>query len=217
MLRHSLRIRLLNDSTYPLRRGESGGMEDRAVRVPAQLDIASLMNSGALFDLSIAGAPRTATRSSRSAVSRSAVVDRVVSPADALPGAFVDDRADLDRPILLVGIELEVHRLHYVRRVRCRRVDARRSDAFASTLLQNAQALVTPEAVDLLAVDAPALGARRDTPAGTRKARSQSRNTRSGSATVSTVSTVSGRRYAKRERPTRRYAICSLTGTVLIR
>ena len=187
------------------------------MRVPAQLDIASLMNSGALFDLSIAGAPRTATRSSRSAVSRSAVVDRVVSPADALPGAFVDDRADLDRPILLVGIELEVHRLHYVRRVRCGRVDARRSDAFASTLLQNAQALVTPEAVDLLAVDAPALGARRDTPAGTRKARSQSRNTRSGSATVSTVSTVSGRRYAKRERPTRRRAICSLTGTVLIR
>ena len=159
MLRHSLRIRLLNDSTYPLRRGESGGMEDRAVRVPAQLDIASLMNSGALFDLSIAGAPRTATRSSRSAVSRSAVVDRVVSPADALPGAFVDDRADLDRPILLVGIELEVHRLHYVRRVRCRRVDGRGSDAFASTLLRNAQALVTPEALDLLVVDDPAPGA----------------------------------------------------------
>ena len=84
MLRRSLRIRLLNDSTYPLRRGESGGMEDRAVRVPAQLDI---------------------------------------SFADALPGVFVDDRADLDRRILLVGIELEVHRPRYVRRVRCGRVD----------------------------------------------------------------------------------------------
>lgn len=121
MLRHSSRIWLLNDSTYPLRYGEPGGMEDRAVRVPAQLDI---------------------------------------SFADALPGVFVDDRADLDRPILLVGIELEVHRPHHVRRVRCRRVDGRGCDAFASTLLRNAQALVTPEAVDLLAVDAPALGAR---------------------------------------------------------
>ena len=125
------------------------------MRVPAQLDIASLMNSGALFDLSIAGAPRTATRSSRSAVSRSAVVDRVVSPADALPGAFVDDRADLDRPILLVGIELEVHRPHYVRRVRCGRVDARGSDAFASTLLWDAQVFVTSEVLDLLVVAQP--------------------------------------------------------------
>lgn len=214
MLRRSLRIRLLNDSTYPLRYGEPGGMEDRAVRVPAQLDIASLMNSGALFDLSTAGAPRTATRSSRSAVSRSAVVDYVVSPADALPGVFVDDRADLDRRILLVGIELEVHRPHHVRRVRCGRVDARGSDAFASTLLWDAQVFVTSEVLDLLVVDDPALGARRDTPVGTRKACSQSRNARSGSVTVSTVS---GRRYAKRERPTRRRAICSLTGTVLIR
>ena len=65
MLRHSSRIWLLNDSTYPLRYGEPGGMEDRPVRVPAQLDIASLMNSGSLSDLGTAGAPRAATRSSR--------------------------------------------------------------------------------------------------------------------------------------------------------
>src|SRR5690606_3918679 len=80
MLRHSSRILLLNDSTYPLRHGDPGGMYDRPVRVPAQSDIASLMNSGPLSDLSTAGAPRMATRSSRCAVSRSEVIDRSVSP-----------------------------------------------------------------------------------------------------------------------------------------
>ncbi|MBP2436947.1 hypothetical protein JOF34_001533 [Microbacterium amylolyticum] len=38
--------------------------------------------------------------------------------ADALPGVFVDDRADLDRSAVLVGVELRVHRPHHVRRVR---------------------------------------------------------------------------------------------------
>ena len=214
MLRHSSRIWLLNDSTYPLRYGEPGEMEDRPVRVPAQLDISS------------ADELRRAVRSEhrRRAADGDEVLEVSGEPvggdrlcgelADALLGVFVDDRADLDRRILLVGIELEVHRPHYVRRVRCGRVDARGSDAFASTLLWDAQVFVTSEVLDLLVVDDPALGARRDTPVGTRKACSQSRNARSGSVTVSTVS---GRRYAKRERPTRRYAICSLTGTVLIR
>lgn len=76
MLRHSSRIWLLNDSTYPLRYGEPGGMEDRPVRVPAQLDIASLMNSGSLSDLSTAGA-RSADGSSPR---------RAASPATPDPG-----------------------------------------------------------------------------------------------------------------------------------
>jgi hypothetical protein len=52
------------------RPGRDRRLEDRVqLRVPAQSAIASLMNSGPLSDLSTAGAPRTATRSSRWAVS----------------------------------------------------------------------------------------------------------------------------------------------------
>ena len=80
-------------------------------------------------------------------------------PADAFPGVLIDDRADLDRPALLVGVELEVHRPHHVRCVRCRRADGRGPDAFATPPLQDAEALVTPEALDLLVVHDPALGA----------------------------------------------------------
>ncbi len=145
----------MNDSTYPLRYGEPGGMEDRPVRVPAQLDI------------SFADELRRVVRSEhrRCAADGDEVLEVSGEPvggdrlcgelADALLGVFVDDRADLDRRILLVGIELEVHRPHYVRRVRCGRVDARGSDAFASTLLWDAQVFVTSEVLDLLVVAQP--------------------------------------------------------------
>ena len=81
-------------------------------------------------------------------------------PTDALPGVLVDDRADLDRSAVLVGVELEVHRPHHVRRVRRRRVDGRGPDALASTPLRDPEAFVTPESLDLLVVHDPPLGAR---------------------------------------------------------
>ena len=81
-------------------------------------------------------------------------------PADAFPGVLIDYRTDLDRPALFVGVELEVHRPHHVRRVRCCGVDGRGPDAFATPLLPDAEALVTPEALDLLVVHDSALGAR---------------------------------------------------------
>src|SRR5690606_9195523 len=80
-------------------------------------------------------------------------------PADALPGVLIHDRADLDRAALLVGVELEVDRPHHVRRVRRRRVDGRGPDAFAAPPLRDTEALVTPEALDLLVVHDPALSA----------------------------------------------------------
>ena len=79
--------------------------------------------------------------------------------ADALPGVFVDDRADLDQSSVLVGVELEVHRPHHVRRVRRRRVDGRGPDALASTPLRDPEPFVTPQALDLLVVHHPPLGA----------------------------------------------------------
>ncbi len=80
-------------------------------------------------------------------------------PADVLSSMFVDDRADLDRPALFVGVELEVHCPHRSRRVRGRRVDGRGADVFAATPLRDAEALVTPEALDLLVVHHPPLSA----------------------------------------------------------
>ena len=60
---------------------------------------------------------------------------------------------------MLVGVELEVHRPHHVRSIRRWRVDGRGPDAFAAPPLRDAQALVTPDALDLLVVYHPALGA----------------------------------------------------------
>ncbi len=79
--------------------------------------------------------------------------------ADAFAGVFVDDRADLDQSSVLVGVELEVHRPHHVRRVRRRRVDGRGPDALASTPLRDPEPFVTPQALDLLVVHHPPLGA----------------------------------------------------------
>jgi hypothetical protein len=72
---------------------------------------------------------------------------------------LVDDRADLDRPALLVGVELEVHRPHEVRCDRRRGVDGRGSDALAATPLRDPEPFVTPQALDLLVVHHPSLGA----------------------------------------------------------
>ncbi len=141
--------------------------------------------------------------------------------ADALPGVFVDDRADLDRSAVLVGVELKVHCPHHVRRVRRRRVDGRGPDALASTPLRDPEPFVTPQALDLLVVHRPPLGAgvviRPPVPVAgmvLRPGARHSLNARSGSATVSPLS---GRRYAERLSPTRRHAIRSLTRALRLR
>ena len=103
--------------------------------------------------------PATVTSSSRWPVSRSAVIGPLGEPAYAFPGVFIDDGADLDPAALLVGVELEVHGPHHVGCVRPRRIDGRGSHAFASASLRYAEALVAPEALDLLVVHDPALGA----------------------------------------------------------
>ena len=117
------------------------------------------MNSGPLSDLSTArGAPggdEVLEVGGESVGGNRALHEA----ADALPGVFVDDRADLDRSSVLVGVELEVHRPHHVRRVRCRRVDGRGPDALASTPLRDPEPFVTPQALDLLVVHHPPLGA----------------------------------------------------------
>jgi hypothetical protein len=115
------------------------------------------MNSGPLSDLSTAGAPRTATRSLEVGGESVRGNRALHEAADALPGVLVDDRADLDRSAVLVGVELEVHRPHHVRRVRRRRVDGRGPDTLASTPLRDPEPFVTPQALDLLVVHHPPL------------------------------------------------------------
>src|SRR6218665_834927 len=77
-------------------------------------------------------------------------------PADAFAGVFIDDGADLDRSALLVGIELEIDCPDRVRLGRCGRVEGRGTDAFAAPTPRAPQALLPPEPLDLLMIDAPA-------------------------------------------------------------
>jgi len=76
-------------------------------------------------------------------------------PADAFAGVFIDDGADLDRWALLVGVELEIDCPDHVRLGRCRRVDGRGTDAFATLTPRDPQALLSPEPLDLLMIDDP--------------------------------------------------------------
>ena len=71
-------------------------------------------------------------------------------PAQAFAGVLIDDRGDLDRPACLVGVELEVHRPHHIRRAGLWGFCGGGPHAFASTFHRHPQALFTPEPLDLL-------------------------------------------------------------------
>jgi hypothetical protein len=61
MLRHSSRMRELNDSTWPLRHGSPGGMKCKPILTVAESAIALQANSGPLSQRSTAGnVPRSA-------------------------------------------------------------------------------------------------------------------------------------------------------------
>src|SRR6218665_2942848 len=142
-------------------------------------------------------------------------------PADAFAGVFIDDGADLDRSALLVGIELEIDCPDPVRLGRCRRVDGRGTDAFAAPTPRAPQALLPPEPLDLLMIDAPAspraLGYAHRYPLRVLlrvRTKPVSCNARSGTALVSAWS---GHRYADLLNPTRPHAIRSLTNSVRIK
>src|SRR6218665_1430216 len=76
-------------------------------------------------------------------------------PADAFAGVFIDDGADLDRWALLVRVELEIDCPDHVRLGRCRRVDGRQTDSFATLPVRYPQALLSPEPLDLFMIDDP--------------------------------------------------------------
>ncbi len=78
--------------------------------------------------------------------------------AEAFAGVLIDHGGDLDRPPLLVGIELEVHRPDHIRGRRCRGAGGGSPAALTAAAHRYSKALLTPEALDLLVVDHPPLG-----------------------------------------------------------
>jgi len=78
--------------------------------------------------------------------------------ARTFTGVLIDDRHNLDRPIIGGDIELEVHRPHLVGRIGDdRRCHGRGAVAFPASPLRRPQAFIAPKSLDLLVVDGSAL------------------------------------------------------------
>src|SRR6218665_3758353 len=101
------------------------------------------MNSGSLFERSAAGAPCCVTSFSGWSVSRSAVRERSTSPPMRSRVC-----SSMMEQILIAGVELEIDCPDHVRLGRCRRVDGRGTDAFATLTPRDPQALLSPEPLD---------------------------------------------------------------------
>ena len=95
-------MRLLNDSTYPLRQGSPGGMNDSVIRP---------CGAGELGAVVAAQHGRVAAHGGNAVQLGDEVVAGGVGfgqSAEALTGVFIDDGGDLDRAALGGGVELQV-------------------------------------------------------------------------------------------------------------
>ena len=115
-------------------------------------------NSGPLSIRStFGGPPAAANTASSSATSRSAVIERSTRCSSEHAGVLVDHRRDLDRLAVDGGVELEIDRPHHVRGIGVDRRDRGHPGPFPRTMHPHLQALLAPQAVDLLLVHLTAL------------------------------------------------------------